>query len=55
MNKTDVMTLDKNSVVRFSHENPEIIKLYEDYLEKPGSELAHKLLHVNQQAWKVHE
>ena len=38
--------LDKRRAVRFSHENPEIKKLYADYLGKPLSEKAHKLLHV---------
>lgn len=38
--------LDKRRTVRFSHENPEIKKLYADYLGKPMSEKAHKLLHV---------
>ena len=38
--------LDKRRAVRFSHENPEIKKLYADYLGKPMSEKAHKLLHV---------
>ncbi len=37
--------LDKRREVRFSHENPEIKKLYKDYLEKPLSEKAHHLLH----------
>lgn len=37
--------LDKRREIRFSHENPEIKKLYEDYLEKPLSEKAHHLLH----------
>ena len=38
--------LDKRRTVRFSHENPEIKKIYADYLGKPMSEKAHKLLHV---------
>lgn len=38
--------LDRERPVRFSHENPEIKKLYEDYLEKPLSHKAHELLHV---------
>jgi NADH-quinone oxidoreductase subunit G len=38
--------LDKRREIRFSHDNPEIKKLYEDYLEKPLSEKAHQLLHV---------
>lgn len=41
--------LDKRRPVRFSHENPEIKKLYADYLEKPMSEKAHHLLHVHQE------
>ncbi len=47
--------LDRNKSIRFSHENPEIIKLYDDYLGEPGSEIAHRLLHVDQNAWKVNE
>jgi len=38
---------DKGKKLRKSHENPDIIKLYEEYLGKPGSELAHKLLHTH--------
>ncbi len=41
--------LDKRRPIRFSHENPEIKKLYADYLEKPMSEKAHHLLHVHQE------
>ncbi|MGM0496763.1 MAG: NADH-dependent [FeFe] hydrogenase, group A6 [Bacteroidota bacterium] len=37
---------DKNKSLRKSHENPEIKKLYEEYLGKPMSEKAHKLLHT---------
>lgn len=32
--------------IRKSHENPAIKKLYEEYLEKPGSHKAHDLLHT---------
>ena len=32
---------------RKSHENPDIIKLYNDYLEKPNSHRAHELLHTH--------
>ena len=38
--------LDKKRPIRFSHENPEIKKIYADYLEKPLSEKSHHLLHV---------
>ena len=41
-----VYQIDKNKKLRKSHENPYIIKLYEDYLDEPGSELAHQLLHT---------
>jgi len=37
---------DRNLPIRNCHENPDIIKLYKDHLEKPGSHLAHKLLHT---------
>ena len=38
---------DKNKVIRKSHENPYIQKLYEEFLGKPMSEKAHKLLHTH--------
>ncbi|MCQ2396072.1 MAG: [FeFe] hydrogenase, group A [Lentisphaeria bacterium] len=38
--------LDGDSAVRFSHENPEVLALYKDYLEKPLSHKSHELLHV---------
>ena len=37
---------DLNSTVRKSHENPAVIKLYDEYLGYPGSEEALKLLHT---------
>ncbi|QZY56012.1 NADH-dependent [FeFe] hydrogenase, group A6 [Crassaminicella profunda] len=33
--------------IRKSHENPQIIKLYDDFLEKPNSHKAHELLHTH--------
>ena len=38
--------LDEANVIRKSHENPEIIKFYADFLGKPGSHKAHELLHT---------
>ena len=38
--------LDKRRGIRFSHENPEIKKLYSEFLGKPMSEKAHELLHI---------
>ncbi len=37
---------DESRTLRVSHKNPQIIKLYEDYLEKPNSHKAHELLHT---------
>ena len=39
-------TIDEKSTIRKSHENPAIKKLYEEFLEKPGSHRAHELLHT---------
>ena len=39
-------TIDEKSTIRKSHENPTIKKIYEEYLEKPGSYRAEKLLHT---------
>jgi len=38
---------DEEKTIRKSHENPYIIKLYEEFLEKPMSEKAHHLLHTH--------
>ena len=37
---------DKGKKLRKSHENPHILKLYEEFLGKPMSEIAHQLLHT---------
>ncbi len=41
---------DRNLPLRKSHENPDVAKLYEEYLEKPGSHKAHEILHTGYQA-----
>ena len=38
---------DERQVIRQSHNNKDIKKLYEDYLKEPGSELAEELLHTS--------
>lgn len=43
--------LDKKRKLRRSHENPQVQKLYKDFLEKPLSEKAEKLLHT-QHVWE---
>ena len=45
--------LDKNSVIRYSHENPDIIALYQEYLEKPLGHKSHHLLHTDLTEWSV--
>lgn len=37
---------DNDLKVRFCHENPDIIKIYNDYLGAPLSEVSHELLHT---------
>ncbi len=43
---------DEAKTIRKSHENPDIIKVYEDFLGKPGSHKAHELLHTTYVARK---
>ena len=43
-------SIDEKSTIRKSHENPILKKIYKEYLEKPGSYRAHKLLHTHYQA-----
>jgi NADH-quinone oxidoreductase subunit G len=45
--------LDKNSVLRFSHENPDVQALYAEYLEKPLGHKSHHLLHTDLTEWSV--
>lgn len=45
--------LDKDNPIRFSHENPEITVLYQDFLEHPCSHKSHQLLHTDHSSWKV--
>lgn len=45
--------LDQNAKIRFSHENPDVQRLYSDYMEKPLSHKAHMLLHTDHNAWEM--
>lgn len=45
--------LDTVADLRFSHENPSVIKCYEDFLEAPLSARSHKLLHTDQKTWEL--
>lgn len=40
--------LDENSEIRYSHENKDIIALYDEYFHKPLSHKAHALLHIQE-------
>ena len=37
---------DESMTIRKSHENPEVLKIYEDFLGEPLGELSHHLLHT---------
>ncbi len=45
--------LDKNSELRYSHENPDVLALYKEYLEKPLGHRSHHLLHTDLTEWEV--
>jgi len=46
--RTDaIYTIDEKSVIRKSHKNPVLQKVYEEYLGEPGGEKAHHLLHTH--------
>ena len=38
--------MDRDCKVRFSHENPDIRKLYDEYMGQPLAHKAHMLLHT---------
>ena len=42
--------IDKSYTLRYSHENKDVQKLYDDYLKHPLSELSEELLHKDQHA-----
>lgn len=45
--------LDQASLLRFSHENPEVQALYRDYLGEPLSERSEQLLHTDHTGWQM--
>jgi NADH-quinone oxidoreductase subunit G len=44
--KDAIYAEDKGKAIRKSHENPYIKKLYDEFLDYPGSHVAHELLHT---------
>ena len=45
--------LDRKAALRFSHENPAVQALYQEYLEAPCSKKAEHLLHCDHFAWQM--
>lgn len=45
--------LDANEKIRFSHENPDVLALYREYLGAPLGEKSHHLLHTDHTAWEM--
>lgn len=50
---SELYGLDRNNKIRFSHENPGVKKLYDDYFGHPLSEKAEKLLHTDHNGWEM--
>ena len=48
-------TKDEAMTIRKSHENPAIKHLYEDFFEKPGSHIAHDVLHTSYVKRKINQ
>ncbi|WP_054331250.1 NADH-dependent [FeFe] hydrogenase, group A6 [Merdimmobilis hominis] len=44
---TGLYKVDKDSKIRQSHKNPEILALYDEFLGEPNGHLAHELLHTH--------
>lgn len=38
---------DRAKTIRRSHDNPDVQKLYKEFLQRPGSHIAHELLHTH--------
>jgi len=45
--------LDQAAPVRFSHENPQVAALYQEFLGEPLSHKAEELLHTDHEAWNM--
>ena len=45
--------IDRYMEIRYSHENKDVMKLYEEYLGKPNSEKSEELLHTDHFGWNM--
>ena len=50
---TVLWNLDKDSQIRYSHENSDVTALYEQFLEKPLGHKSHHLLHTDITEWEM--
>ena len=50
-----IYSIDEASTIRKSHENPVMKMLYDEFLEKPGSHVAHKYLHTTYSEKSLYE
>ena len=46
---------DRECTIRYSHENPEVIRVYDEFLGKPLGQRAHELLHTRYTARPVYK
>lgn len=46
---------DKKMTIRFCHDNPQVKAMYDNYLGKPGSQIAHELTHTSfvDRSWEI--
>ncbi len=52
--RADVLySQDAKMKLRFSHENPAVIEIYDKYFGQPLSEKSHHLLHTDHHGWKM--
>ena len=49
----NLYALDSSAALRFSHENPDVQRLYAEYLGEPTSHRSHQLLHTDHNAWTM--
>ncbi len=45
--------LDEASAVRYSHENKDIQKLYQNFFGEPNGSVAHAILHTDHESWEM--
>ncbi len=45
--------LDRDAQMRYSHENPDVLAVYEEYFGAPLGERSHHLLHTDHHCWEM--